>query len=210
MKTSTFEKLVLNYDCSIPPLEGNVLSWAVSVLEPFGKLNNKHNHFDICTAEYGCNDLMAVCNPSSEPNDTVTHIDCTHRLKQRNDMFFCTMHRFNKEFKVIRTFQLILRKEYASRRIYAIPHEICRHWIAQTCETAVIAKPIVLGKIIHWWPMKIRHKNRMLYDYYADIAIRYPNPQIPCRIYHPILETEVELPPSSTYSFLISAVEQQL
>jgi len=210
MKTSSFENLVLEYNAKLSDLDARILHWATMTLRPFGTLDEcikADGAIRVYTPEYGCRTICAVFNPSCS--------SC-HRCKgftkapQKNELkLFCTTHDFNKEIRVIRTYELVTSYNHSSKLHTATPHEVCRHWIATTGESTVIAKPIVLGKIIHWWPMSIRRKNRVLYDYYADIAIRYPYSSMPQKMYHPILETEVELPDTSTYTLLMEAVEIQ-
>lgn len=93
------------------------------------------------------------------------------------NVFFCVVQNVNG-ITIIRTFLIKVNYSFIFETEMYQCFEICRHWISDCGESAVSGKPIYWGNIVLSGKIKFRSNHRVLYDYYADTALLYPDPKL--------------------------------
>lgn len=137
-------------------------------------------------------------------------IDINHIRKSilPYSLYFCVTDVLGN-IQLVRTFRISCKLNLNSGDVSFICKEFIRHWIGQNGETAVTAVPVIWGMFIDFGKLKLRFDNRVLYDYYADIATLYPQHRLTDQVRQLLSLYSIPLSNISSYSMIMEAIEQR-
>lgn len=216
MNYTNYEKQIIRLNRLVPLLDKKIYNWALEQATPkIGVLNYT-----------GVKDSVFCikCDRQFERDSNIGHSDftvCPHcgeilhlrdystynKGKDISEFLFCTVGSFN-HINLIRTYRVKCTINLNLGTTTYRVTELCRHWINDKGESAVTALPRLFGKFIYAGYIRLRRKNRLIYDYFADIAQRYYGEKENHSYFHPQLNKVVPIPNESSYSFIMSTLEQ--
>lgn len=209
MEYTDFENMIEQLNRNLSPVEDSVIEWASNESKPFIGLRNSS---DIVTC-VRCHNIT----PFPGKYSRIKCLDCgaeldlvevkSERKAIRNFTFMFCILDYVDDIQIIRTFKmnccLHLRNGIVSYR----NKEVSRHWFSKSGECVVTALPIVMGSIVGVGKLKLRTKNRLTYDYYADIARIYPGSRISDNLNCSLYDVLLDIPKQGAYSFINSVFE---
>lgn len=195
----------------VPPLSDRVINWAVDAAKPNVALRDR-NGMTVCVKCYNSTPYRGsgkvVCGNCQHTLDIIdTYKDKRSRLPY--EFLFCVLSVVDN-VQLIRTLRLegVMRLSNGTETFRIV--ELCRHWISGNGDTAVTALPVVMGNFIKFGKIVLRETNRILYDYYADIATPYPESELISGLSSPWFDMAAVVPQTSVYTFVCATLENNL
>lgn len=208
-RLSDFERLVSILDHRIKPIENTIIDWALDKAMPNIALR-RLNNMAVCVKCHAASTCV------SDTNKIVCHdcgtelyvIDLANTRKSRlpYSFIFCIAECLDG-IQLIRTFKLACNLLLAYETETFRCKEVCRHWISTDGQSAVTALPLVMGRFIGFGKFHLRNRNRILYDYYADIADVYPGSIFLDKTQSLLDSLNRNLPQKSLLSFIMQLYE---